>query len=100
MSDRIEYDLLLVGGSPSNLTLAYRFLQLAKDSGKDFSIAILEKGKEFGSHILSGAVSNPHVIQKIFPDYKEKGMPIEAVCNDSNMSVLGMEKKWDIPKLL
>ncbi len=100
MSDRIEYDLLLVGGSPSNLTLAYRFLQLAKDSGKDFSIAILEKGKEFGSHILSGAVSNPHVIQKIFPDYKEKGMPIEAVCNDSNMSVLGMEKKWDIPKKL
>lgn len=59
MSARIEYDLLLVGGSPSNLTLAYRFLELAKESGKEFTIAILEKGKDFGSNILSGAVSNP-----------------------------------------
>lgn len=97
MSTRIEYDVLLVGGSPSNLTLAYRLLELAKESGKELSIAILEKGKEFGSHIVSGAVSHPHVIEKVWPNYKEMGFPIEAVCNDSNMSVLGKEKKWDMP---
>lgn len=100
MSARIEYDLLLVGGSPSNLTLAYRFLELAKESGKEFSIAILEKGKDFGSHIMSGAVSNPHVLKKVFPDYKEKGFPIEAECTESNMSVLGLTKKWDMPPKL
>lgn len=97
MSARIEYDLLLVGGSPSNLTLAYHFLELAKESGKEFSIAILEKGKEFGSHIMSGAVSKPHVLEKVFPNYKEQGFPIEAVCTESNFSVLGLEKKWDMP---
>ncbi|MBX9687332.1 MAG: 4Fe-4S dicluster domain-containing protein [Candidatus Obscuribacterales bacterium] len=97
MSTRIEYDVLLVGGSPSNLTLAYRLLELAKESGKELTIAILEKGKEFGSHICSGAVSHPHVIEKVWPNYKEMGFPIEAVCNDSNMSVLGTEKKWDLP---
>ncbi len=96
-STRIEYDLLLVGGSPSNLTLAYQFLELAKVSGKEFSIAILEKSKEFGAHIVSGAVSNPHVIQKIWPNYKELGFPIEAVCEESEFSVLGIEKKWDMP---
>jgi electron-transferring-flavoprotein dehydrogenase len=80
--------------------LAYRFLQLAKESGKEFSIAILEKGKEFGSHVMSGAVSNPHVLEKVFPDYKEKGFPIEAVCSESNFSVLGTKKKWDIPHAL
>ncbi|PWU00985.1 MAG: electron transfer flavoprotein [Candidatus Melainabacteria bacterium] len=100
MSARIEYDLLLVGGSPSNLTLGYHFLELAKQSGKPFSIAILEKGKEFGSQVLSGAVSNPHVLQKIWPNYKEAGFPIEAVCTDSNFSVLGIHKKWDMPHFM
>jgi electron-transferring-flavoprotein dehydrogenase len=100
LSARIEYDLLLVGGSPSNLTLGYHFLELAKQSGKPFSIAILEKGKEFGSQVLSGAVSNPHVLQRIWPDYKEKGFPIEAICNDSNFSVLGINKKWDMPHFM
>ena len=59
MSARIEYDLLLVGGSPSNLTLAYHLLELAKVSGKELTVAILEKGKDFGSHDMSGAVSKP-----------------------------------------
>ena len=94
---RIEYDLLLVGGSPSNLTLAYHFLELAKVSGKEFTIAILEKSKEFGAHIVSGAVSNPHVIEKVWPNYKELGFPIEAVCEESEFSVLGLQKKWDMP---
>lgn len=98
MSARIEYDLLLVGGSPSNLTLAYHFLELAKASGKDYTVAILEKGKEFGSHVMSGAVSNPHVLQKVWPNYKEIGFPVEAVCTDSNMSILGMREKWDMPQ--
>jgi len=100
LSARIEYDLLLVGGSPSNLVLAYHFLELAKQSGKTFSIALLEKSKEFGQHVLSGAVSNPHILEKIWPNYKELNFPIEAVCNDSNFSVLGLEKKWDMPKFM
>ena len=63
-------------------------------------MAILEKGKEFGSHIMSGAVSNPHVLKKVWPNYEELGFPIEAVCNDSNFSVLGLKKKWDMPRKL
>ncbi len=100
MSTRIEYDVLLVGGSPANLTLAYRLLELAKASGKELSVAILEKSKDFGGHIVSGAVSHPHVIEKVWPNYKDMGFPIEAVCSESNFSVLGTEKKWDIPPSL
>ncbi len=100
MSARIEYDLLLVGASPSNLTLGYHFLELAKQSGKVFSIAVLEKSKEFGAHILSGAVSNPHVLTKIFPHFKDLGFPLEAVCDESHLLVLGTQKKWDMPPFL
>ncbi len=97
MSARIEYDLLLVGGSPSNLTLAYHFLELAKADSRQFTIAVLEKGKDFGSHIMSGAVSNPHILKKIWPNYEELKYPVEAICTESNFSVLGTEKKWDMP---
>lgn len=100
MAERIEYDVILVGGSPSNLSLAHHLVDLAKESGVSFSMAILEKGKEFGSHILSGAVTKPHVIKKLFPDYQENGFPIEAVCQESHFSVLANKSKWDVPQAL
>ncbi len=98
MSSPIRYDLLLVGGSSSNLILAHRLLDLAKLSGLKLSIAILEKGQQFGAHIVSGAISNPHVIARLFPDYKENGFPLEGFVTDSHLSVLGADKKWDLPE--
>lgn len=100
VAERIEYDVILVGGSPSNLSLAHHLVDLAKQSGLSFTMAILEKGKEFGSHILSGAVSNPHVIKKLFLDYQENGFPYEAVCHESHFSVLANKSKWDVPSAL
>lgn len=94
---RIAYDLLLVGGSTSNLTLAHRLVQLAKASGQKLSIAILEKGRDFGSNIVSGAVTPTTVVQKLFPDWKENGFPYEAICNNSHFSLMGSHKKWDVP---
>ena len=59
-TNKIEYDIALVGGSPSNLSLAFTLLEKAKaNPDLKFSVAILEKAKEFGSHIVSGAVLNP-----------------------------------------
>ncbi len=100
MAERIEYDVILVGGSPSNLALAHHLVDLAKQSGVTFTMAILEKGKEFGAHILSGAVSNPHVMKKLFPNYQDIGFPIEATCNESHFSVLANKSKWDVPSAL
>jgi electron-transferring-flavoprotein dehydrogenase len=97
VSEKMEYDVLLVGGSPSNLALAHHLVDLAKAANQSFTMAILEKGKEFGSHILSGAVSNPRVIKKLFPDYQNNGFPIEAECTESHFSVLGNKEKWDVP---
>lgn len=100
MAERIEYDVILVGGSPSNLALAHHLVDLAKESNTSFTMAILEKGKEFGQHILSGAVSNPRVIKKLFPNYEADGFPIEAVCSESAFSVLANKTKWDVPAAL
>jgi electron-transferring-flavoprotein dehydrogenase len=92
---RIEYDVVLVGASPSNLTLAFRLVEKATGP---LRIAVLEKAKDIGGHLLSGAVSNPRVIQKLFPDWKESDFPIEGICNESFVSFLGKERWEDVPR--
>jgi electron-transferring-flavoprotein dehydrogenase len=44
--------------------------------GKEFSVCIVEKGSEVGAHILSGAVIDPRALTELFPDWKEKGAPL------------------------
>lgn len=99
-ADRVEYDVLLIGGSPSNLALAHQLVDKAKASGLSFSMAILEKGKTFGAHIVSGAVVKPGVIQELFPDWEERKFPIESVCTESRLALLGSEKRWEPPNAL
>jgi electron-transferring-flavoprotein dehydrogenase len=95
---RMQYDLILVGGSPSSLILAHHLVDLAASSKIPISIALLEKGKEFGSHIVSGAVSNPHVLKKVFPNILETDFPIEGICDDSRFMVMGNKHVWDVPQ--
>jgi electron-transferring-flavoprotein dehydrogenase len=98
MSDRVEYDVLLIGGSPSNLILAHHLVDLAVASGTPLSLCVLEKGREFGAHIVSGAVSNPRVLKKVFPNIEQTDFPLEAVCRDSVFSVLGTQNVWHVPR--
>ncbi|MEK7846609.1 MAG: NAD(P)/FAD-dependent oxidoreductase, partial [Nitrospinota bacterium] len=97
---RIEYDVLFVGGGISSLSAAHRLVDLARQNNLSLRIAILEKGKDFGSHVLSGAVSNPRSIKKLFPDYETTGFPIEGKCTASYMRILGQKKAWDMPSFL
>ena len=100
-TNKIEYDIALVGGSPSNLSLAFTLLEKAKaNPDLKFSVAILEKAKEFGSHIVSGAVVNPSIFNKVYPNHVADNMPIEAICDKSYFSIMGTEKKWDVPSLI
>lgn len=99
-TDPIRYDLLLVGGGTSNLILAHRLLDQAQASGLEISIAILEKSPQFGGHSVSGAISNPHVIAKLFPDYETNGFPIEGRVQENALSVLGAQQRWDLPEAM
>lgn len=92
---RIEYDVVLVGAGPANLTLAYRLAEIATAPVR---IAVLEKAKDIGGHLLSGAASNPRVIKKLFPDWDKGEFPLEAICKDSYFSLLGRHRWEDTPR--
>src|SRR6266540_1141282 len=70
--ERIEVGVLVVGGGPAGLACAIRLGQLLEDSPQtaerlgDVPVAVLEKGKQPGSHLLSGAVVNPRSLRRLF----------------------------------
>jgi electron-transferring-flavoprotein dehydrogenase len=91
--DVLEVDALIVGGGPAGLAAAY---QLRKHN-KDLSIAVLEKGKEIGAHIISGAVMDPRGITELMPDWKEKGAPIEKPVDEDHVIFLTQKGKFGLP---
>jgi electron-transferring-flavoprotein dehydrogenase len=68
----IEVGVLIVGAGPAGLACAIRLGQLLEGAPElaerlgDVPVAVLEKGKQPGSHLLSGAVVNPGSLRRLF----------------------------------
>jgi electron-transferring-flavoprotein dehydrogenase len=58
----------------------------------------LEKARQFGGHIVSGAICNLQVIAKLFPDFESQGFPHEGRVEANHLSVLGSQQRWDLPE--
>ena len=52
-------------------------LQKAK-GGEPLAIAVLEKGREAGAHMLSGAILDPSSLRDLIPDFNERGAPLAS----------------------
>jgi len=74
--EAMDYDVVIVGAGPGGLATAIHLKQLAKQTGRDISVCVLEKGSEPGAHILSGAIMDPGALTELFPDWKTLGAPL------------------------
>jgi electron-transferring-flavoprotein dehydrogenase len=85
--ETLDVDVVIVGAGPAGLAAAYQLARMIQAHNaspatekklEGISIALLEKGKELGSHGLSGAVMDPSGIAELMPDWLERGCPVES----------------------
>src|SRR5919206_49410 len=79
--ERIEVGVAIVGGGPAGLACAVRLMQLLEEEPQlseslgEVPVALIEKGKTTGSHLLSGAMMEPSAMKRLFPDLPEEDWP-------------------------
>jgi electron-transferring-flavoprotein dehydrogenase len=102
--ERIDVGFLIVGAGPAGLAAAIRLGQLAEEHPDvaerlgDVPVAVLEKGKAPGSHLLSGAVVNPRGLQRLFNGRKRLDeMPFYGPVEGESVLFLTKRRALRIP---
>jgi electron-transferring-flavoprotein dehydrogenase len=97
--ETMEFDVVIVGAGPAGLAAAIRLKQLAAKTGKDLSVVILEKGSEVGAHILSGAVIDPVALDRLLPDWRERGSPLTTPVTEDRFYYLWKTGGVHVPNI-
>lgn len=101
--ETLDVDVVIVGAGPAGLAAAYHLAKLIKANNESpsaekkleaLTIAVLEKGREIGSHGISGAVMDPRGIAELMPDWLERGCPVESPVTDDGFWM--MFEKWKV----
>jgi electron-transferring-flavoprotein dehydrogenase len=98
--DIMETDVLIVGAGPAGLSAAIRLKQMAAAAAVSLEVTVIEKAAEIGGHIISGAVIDPAGLDRLFPDWREKGAPLGTEVTKDTLAVLNETGGFVVPAFL
>jgi electron-transferring-flavoprotein dehydrogenase len=101
--ERIDVGALVVGAGPAGLSAAIRLAQLLEERPElgerlgEVPIAVVEKGRAPGAHLLSGAVVNPRAFRQLFPGMHTEDMPFRAPVEREGLYFLTSKRAIRVP---
>ena len=106
--ERIDVGVAIVGGGTAGLAAANRLLQLLADDPEmterlgEVPVAVVEKAKTCGGHIMSGAVMRPGPLQELFPemtreDWRAERFAFGEVTKESIYALPNAKSKLPVP---
>ena len=104
--ESMEFDVVIVGAGPAGLSTACHLMQLAQQQNQELMVCVVEKGSEVGAHILSGAVFEPRTLNELFPDWQEKGAPLNTKVTGDDIYLFNSENNgiklpgFSVPKTM
>jgi electron-transferring-flavoprotein dehydrogenase len=103
-AERVEVGILIVGAGPAGLACAIRLGQLLEGAPEirerlgEVPVAVVEKGKAPGSHLLSGAVVNPRALRRLFKGRRRiDEMPFYGAVTDESVYLLTSSRAVLLP---
>jgi electron-transferring-flavoprotein dehydrogenase len=104
VDERIEVGVVVVGAGPAGLACAIRFGQLLEEDPAvaealgEVPLALLEQGRQPGSHLLSGAVINPRSLTTLLRDHGGlDDMPTYGPVGRESVYILSRGRALTIP---
>ncbi len=102
LDERIEVGVAIVGGGPAGLACANKLMQLLEDEPElteklgEVPVAVIEKGKVAGAHLLSGANMKPSAMEELFPDLPKEEWPVYGEVEKDAVYVLTKKKAFPL----
>ena len=97
--ETLEVDVLLVGAGPASLAAALHLSVLANDHEqlRDLTLLVIEKGKEIGSHALSGAVIDPRGFEELLSGWTREQPPYDSPVQEDAVVFLSKRSAFRLP---